>query len=154
MKKLLAMMALLWGAGALGLWFWNDSHAQQISYRSVALRRGDLRSTINATGTIEPEEVVEVGAQVAGQLRSFGTDPLDPKKPVSYGTHVEAGTVLAQLDDSLFRARVDQARGHLTRAEADVEQATVKLGQTERERDRIEKLRDRRAGMVAVQDYD
>ncbi len=154
MKKLLVMMGLLWGAGALGVWYWNDSHAQQITYRTIALKKGDLRSTINATGTIEPEEVVEVGAQVAGQIRSFGTDPGDPKKPVSYGTRVEPGTVLAQLDDALFRARVEQARGRLARAEADVEQATVKLGQAERERDRIEKLRDRRAGMVAVQDYD
>ena len=39
------------------------------------IRRGDLRSTINATGTIEPEEVVDVGAQVAGLIQSFGVDP-------------------------------------------------------------------------------
>jgi HlyD family secretion protein len=154
MKKLLLMMGLLWGAGALGVWYWNDARSQQITYRTIALRRGDLRSTINATGTIEPEEVVEVGAQVAGQIRSFGTDPRDPKKPVSYGTRVEPGTMLAQLDDSLFKARVEQARGHLARAEADVERAMVKLGQAERERDRIQKLRDRKAAMVAVQDYD
>ena len=44
--------------------------------------------------------------------------------------------MLAQLDDALFRTRVDQARGRVARAEADVEQATVKLGQAERERDR------------------
>src|SRR6185437_15927580 len=95
MKKLLLMMAVLWGGGAVGVWYWNDAHAPRIAYRTIAVRRGDLRSTINATGTIEPEEVVEVGAQVAGQVQSFGTDPRDPKKPVSYGTHVEPGTVLA-----------------------------------------------------------
>ena len=77
--------------------------APRIAYRTIAVRRGDLRSTINATGTIEPEQVVEVGAQVAGQVQSFGTDPRDPKKPVSYGTHVEPGSVLARLDDALFR---------------------------------------------------
>ena len=33
-----------------------------------------LVSTINATGTIEPMEVIDVGAQVAGLIRSFGKD--------------------------------------------------------------------------------
>jgi HlyD family secretion protein len=152
MKKLLVIMGTLWGAGALGVWYWNDAHAPRIAYRTVAVRRGDLRSTINATGTIEPEEVVEVGAQVPGQVQSFGQDPSDPKKPVSYGTRVMPGTVLARLDDALFRARVDQARGRVARAEADVEQATAKLGQAERERNRTEKLRSRNA--IAPQDFD
>jgi HlyD family secretion protein len=154
MKKLLVMMGVLWGAGALGVWYWNDAHAQRITYRTIPVRRGELRSTINATGTIEPEEIVEVGAQVPGQVRSFGTDPHDPKKPVSYGSKVEAGTVLARLDDTVFRTRVDQARGRVARAEADVEQTEVKLGQADRERDRTQKLRSRNVGMVAVQDYD
>ena len=51
---------------AAGMWYWTDHRTQYVSYRTVMIRRGDLRSTINATGTIEPEEVVDVGAQVAG----------------------------------------------------------------------------------------
>ena len=31
--------------------------------------------TISATGTLEPEEVVDVTAQVSGQIVSFGDDP-------------------------------------------------------------------------------
>ena len=87
-------------------------------------------------------------------MQSFGTDPRDPKKAVGYGSPVEAGTVLARLDDTLFRARVDQARGRVAKAEADVEQAEIKLGQLERERDRTQKLRARNAAIVAAQDYD
>ena len=34
--------------------------------RTVPVKRGDLRATIDATGTMEPEEVVDVGAQGAG----------------------------------------------------------------------------------------
>ena len=30
------------------------------SFRTVAIKRGDLLSTIGATGTVEPEEVVDV----------------------------------------------------------------------------------------------
>ncbi len=154
MKKLLLMIALLWGGGALGVWYWNDAHAQKISYRTVGARKGDLRSTINATGTIEPVEVVEVGAQVPGQVQSFGADLTDPKKTISYGSQVEPRTVLAKLDDALYRTRVDQARGRLAKAEADVQQAEVKLGQVERERDRTQKLRSHDTRIVPIQEYD
>ena len=95
-----------------------------------------------------------MAAQVPGRLLSFGTDPHDPKKPVSYGTHVEEGTILARLDNALFRTRIDQAHGHVAQAEADVVQAEVKLGQAERERERTTKLRSRKEGIVAIQEYD
>ena len=37
--------------------------------RTIPVVRGDLLVTISATGTIEPEEVVDVGAQVVGMIR-------------------------------------------------------------------------------------
>lgn len=76
----------------------------------------------------------------------------DPNKPISYGSPVEQGTVLARLEDALFKARVDQSRAGLARAEADVEQAEAKLRQTDRELDRVRKLQSR--GAAAAQEYD
>jgi HlyD family secretion protein len=154
MKKLLLAMALLWGGGACGFWFLTDPSHQRTNYRSVRIQRGDLRTTINATGTIEPEEVVDVGAQVAGKIESFGADPQSPGKPVGYGSKVERGTELARLDSALFKARVDQARGSVAKAEADIQQAEAKLRQTEREFERSKKLQSRGNGLIAVQDYD
>jgi HlyD family secretion protein len=154
MKKLLLVMALLWGGGALGVWVWSDARAQRITYRTVTVRRGDIRSTVSATGTIEPEEVVDVGAQVAGRIESFGANPADPSKPISYGSKVEQGTVLARLDTALFKARVDQAKGSVARAEADILQAQAKLKQAERELERAKKLQSRGPGMIAAQDLD
>ncbi len=150
MKKLLLVMALLWGGGALGVWYWADARAQKVVYRTVAIKRGDLRATINATGTMEPEQVVDVDAQVAGQVRDFG----DPDRPISYGSAVEPGTVLARLDPSLFRTRVDQARGSVAKAEADIEQAKAKLKQAGLELDRARRLNDKRSGFVAQQEID
>src|SRR4051794_33680740 len=152
MKKLLLFLILLWAGGAAGLWYWNETHTRRVSFRTVRVERGDLLATINATGTIEPEEVVDVGVQIAGEIQSFGTDPHDPSKPISYGSEVEQGTVLAHLDESLFKARLNQARASLARAEADVEQARAKLRQTERELERDRKLQAKGAGMVSVQD--
>ena len=154
MKKLLVFLGFLWGGGAFGMWYWTDHGTHRVSYRTVAIRRGDLRSTINATGTIEPEEVVDVGAQVAGLIQSFGVDPREPGKPISYGSRVEQGTVLARLDSALFQARVDQARGKVAKAEADIEQAQAKLRQAQRELERNKKLRSRGTGVVAEQEYE
>ena len=136
MKKLLLLLGLLWGGGAVGIWCWNDAQTRRVSYRTARIKRGDLRSTINATGTIEPEEVVDVGAQVAGRIESFAADPHTPSKTISYGSRVERGTVLAQLDAALYQARLDQARGRVAKAEADIEQAEAKLRQADRELDR------------------
>src|SRR5205085_2425635 len=147
MKKLLLMMGLLWGGGALGVWYWTDTHAQRVSYRTVPIKRGDLRSTINATGTIEPEEVVDVGAQVAGRIMEFGTDPQDSHKHIDYDAHVDEGTVLARIDDAVYKAQVDQAAAQLAsaqageqRARADLLQMQAKLNQTERDWQRAQKL--------------
>ncbi len=111
MKRLLLFMVLLWGGGAYGLWYWIVPHSNRVSYRVVPIKRGNIGSTINTTGTIEPEEVVDVGAEVAGRIESFATEPGNPKKTIGYGSQVEKGTVLARLDSALFQTRVDQARG-------------------------------------------
>ena len=37
-------------------------------FKTVQVKRGDLQATISATGTVEPEEVVDIGAQVAGRI--------------------------------------------------------------------------------------
>ena len=40
-------------------------------FKTVQVKRGDLQATISATGTVEPEEVVDIGAQVAGKIVSL-----------------------------------------------------------------------------------
>jgi HlyD family secretion protein len=154
MKKLIVLLVLLWGVGVYGIWYWIDPRKERVSYRTVTIKRGDIGSTINTTGTIEPEEVVDVGAQVAGRIESFGADLGDPKKTVSYGSRVEQGTVLARLDSALFQARLDQARGRVVKAEADIEQAQAKLRQADRELERCRKLKTRGTAVISAQEYD
>src|SRR5829696_572231 len=106
MKKLLLILITLWAGGAAGLWYWNELNAQHVAFRTVRVRRGDLLATINATGTLEPQEVVDVGAQIAGEILQFGPDPGDASRAISYGSKVDQGTVLARLNDSLLKARL------------------------------------------------
>jgi HlyD family secretion protein len=154
MKKLLLLLLLLWGVGVCGVWYWTDSRAQRVSYRTASIKRGDIGSTISSTGTIEPEDVVDVGAQVAGRIESFAPEPGDPKKTISYGSRVEQGSVLARLDSALFQARLDQARGQVAKADADIEQAEAKLRQAERELERARKLKARGAVVIAAKEFD
>jgi HlyD family secretion protein len=127
--------------------------------QTAPAQKGDVVATVNATGTIEPEEVIDIGAQVAGMVREFGRDPKNPGAFIDYGSQVEQGTVLARIDESLYRAAVKQAAANLRQAEAGVRQAEAnlvamksKLRQTARDRDRGEKLSTARA--MSELDYD
>ena len=91
------------------------------------MTKGDLEVTVGATGTVEPEELVDVGAQVAGKIVAFGKDKNG--KPIDYGSAVEAGMVLARIDDSLFAAEVSQAKAQLAQSRANVQRAEADLGQ-------------------------
>lgn len=151
----------MFGLAALGVtYFWRQAHESQPSWKMAKVDRGPIVMTISATGTVEPEEVVDIGAQVAGQVKNLGTDPRDPKKSVDYTTPVEEGTVLAQIDDSLYVSDVDQARAtvegskaSLQRSQADVNQLRAKLTQAERDWARAQQLKSQ-PGAITEQDYD
>jgi len=140
MKKLLFVLVVMWVGGAAGVWYWNEGRPQRVSFRTVTVKRGDLLATINATGTLEPEEVVDVGVQIAGEVLKFGEDRRTPGKAITYGSLVEQGTVLARLDDKVFVARMNQAKANVKKAEADVELSQVKSRHTQRELERARRL--------------
>ena len=152
MKKLLLVLVMLGAGAAFASWYAWGGPPAEVSYRTVTVKRGDVLATITATGTIEPEEVVDVGAQVAGRIDSLGNDPLSPEKSIDYGSLVEEGTVLAQIEDAVYDAQVEQARANVKRAEGELQQFQVKLDQTEREWKRAESLRDKK--VLTESDYD
>jgi len=75
----------------------RSSKSAQTILQTAVVQRGDVVATISATGTVEPEEVVDVGAQVAGLIKAFGTDVNG--KTIDYGSAVDIGTVLSRIDD-------------------------------------------------------
>src|SRR5881392_412397 len=100
LKNLAILLIVAAVAGGGYWWYAHGRNATSMSYRTADVKRGDLVATISATGTVEPEEVIDVGAQVAGQIPVFAKDPAG--KTVDYGSEVEEGTILAQIDDSLY----------------------------------------------------
>ena len=106
----LLVVALIGG----GYFFYTRMSAPPVvALKTAPVTKGDLVTSISATGTIEPEEVVNVGAQVTGPIAKLGDDPKSPDKMVGWDSQVEKDQVLAQIDDTLYRAKVDQDKGKL-----------------------------------------
>jgi HlyD family secretion protein len=153
------------GGAAWGGYAWWTSGPKLPPFRTAEVTRGKLTATIPATGTIEPEEVIDVGAQVLGQIIRFETDPRDKDKspseqrPVDYCTPVKEGDVLALIDKKLYAPDVDiaqqdvaVAQAGVTRAESDLAAARSKLDQTQRDWERYKKLGP--SGAASQSDYD
>jgi HlyD family secretion protein len=113
---------------ALGLIFYlSRGSFTAVRFKMVQVKRGDLQATISATGTVEPEEVVDIGAQVAGRIVSFGKDKSGEE--IDYGSVVEPGMVLARIDDALYAADAASAKAQLAQTKAAVLKAKADLGQ-------------------------
>ncbi len=147
--KTIFSIALFLALIAAGVKFYGDygASSQEIAFRTAVVERGDIIQTVEATGTLEPEEVVDVGAQVVGRIERFGLDPrgeTDPKfkdKPVDYRSEVKEGTILAEIDDSVYVAQRDQALAAYERAKADLVQMEARLAQADAEWQRAQRLR-------------
>jgi len=153
MKKAVILLILIGVIGGGAAYYAKHSAADSTTYfRTAEITRGELLSTISATGTVEPEEVVNVGAQVAGLITEFGPDPNSPTKLIDYGSVVEKDTLLAKIDPTSYEAAFEQAEAALENSQANLMQLEAKYEQTEQEWKRAESLRPR--GAIADTDYD
>lgn len=157
MRTIVVILVLFVVIAAGGAWYWRSSSGPDVEFKMAKVTRGDLLSTISATGTIEPEEVVDVGSQVNGLILSFGDDANG--HPIDYRSPVKAQMVLAHIDDATYKADFDtasalvaQAKANKLKAQADVDQARAKLAQAESTWKRAEKIGPSDA--LSQNDYD
>ena len=143
----IAIIILVGGAG-VGWWWMRSDH--KLSFRTAVVKRGDVAATISSSGTIEPSETVDVGAQVAGRITSFGTDING--QTIDYNSVVEKGAMLAKIDDSVYAADLSVARAGELTAAANLEQMNAKLDQAEAEWKRAQELYHNK--LMSQVDYD
>lgn len=115
-KKILFAAGALVLAGAAGYAWFSGSRAETVKYRTAPVKHGSVVAAIGATGTIEPEEVVDIGAQVAGQILVIGKDAQGAQ--IDYGSQVDEGMLLVTIDESLYKAEVDSTNAQLEQARA------------------------------------
>lgn len=140
MKKCLMLLLVAAGIGGGVWWYYRQEQPVQeaIAYKTAPIVRGQTVQMIRATGTIEPEDLIDIGAQVTGQIMQFGTDTRG--KEVDYCSEVRKGQLLARIDDVTYKAEVTISKANLTTAksqlagaEAEAAQLRAKLRQAERE---------------------
>ena len=137
----------------------EDAKNSKGAFRFEKVVRGRLVATVSATGTLQAQEVVDVGAQVQGRVVSIGADKNTRSGNIDWGSEVEGpvldkegkiiklGTVLAQIDPTLYEAQrnvakasVLSAKASLMSAEADVLVKSATFLQASRDWTRAEAL--------------
>ena len=88
--KNLIVLIIIFGVIAVG-WVVFRSYSRskagvKVVFKTEEIVRGDVIRSISATGTVEPEELVNVGAQVNGKIMSFGKDV--DGNPVDFSSRV------------------------------------------------------------------
>ena len=76
-------------------------------YETATVTRGDLKVTVEASGTIEPVATVEVKSKASGEILELTSE---------IGDTVEAGKLLVRIDRRTPKNLVDQAQAELNAA--------------------------------------
>lgn len=107
---------LLWAAvlaaAALAIWFFffrTEETPDTKIYRVAQVERGDVASTVVATGTLQPWTLVDIKSKAGGRVDELA---------VEVGDVVTQGQVLARIDPSDSQLAVDQAEAELRSARA------------------------------------
>lgn len=130
-------------AAAVGYYIKVDVSAAPPQLTFDAVTRGDVIATVEATGTLQPVDTVEIGTQVSGTLASISTD---------FNQLVKRGQVLATLDPALFQTQIDQAQATVIRLRAEVDKAEVQAEDAQLKLKRAEQLAADQ--LLAQQDVD
>jgi multidrug efflux system membrane fusion protein len=157
MKRLIMVLVfvVIGAAVAGGYWYWQQSQQQAsdkggdkakgkgkggrggtLTVRAVQAVAKPMPVLIEAVGTVEPEQSVQVRAQVSGVLQAV---------MFKEGDKVKAGQLLFQIDPRTFQAQYNQAVAALARDKAQLENARA-------QQQRLEPLLKRE--FITRQEYD
>jgi HlyD family secretion protein len=134
MKKkvvLIAAAVVVVAAAALGIGALKGRRNGVVKYRTEALSKGDIEALVVTSGTLNPVRLVEVGSQVSGKI---------DKLYVDFNSQVKEGQVLAELDQSLLRAKIDQSNANYLSAKASLEKSRVTLDNLQKKYERAKTL--------------
>jgi HlyD family secretion protein len=120
MKKIIIGLIVVIALGVVLFFVFKNKDGKQ-KYITDKITRGDIKSTVSATGTVNAVTTVQVGTQVSGTIQKLFVD---------FNSPVKKGQLLAQIDPAIFDAQVGQARANLLSAKANLEKSQVMLRDT------------------------
>src|ERR1051326_4802989 len=122
------LIGLVLAIGA-GIYFWRAQGPA--AYVTAAVARGPLVVMVSATGTLAPEDQVDVGAEISGRLDAVNVD---------FNDRVKKGQVLAVVNTDQIQAQLAQAQALLNANRANVTNDEATVRETLDKRDRARAL--------------
>ena len=92
-------------------------------YRTEPVSRGNVVSTVNATGTLSAVTTVQVGSQVSGIIAKLYAD---------FNSQVKQGQLLAELDPTPFQQTVEQRQADVTKSQVEVANVQITYNRQKR----------------------
>lgn len=122
--KPLIIIALLGAAGFALYQHFFPQGSQQPNFATEPVRRGNIENTVLATGMLQASKLVNVGAQVSGQITNLAVD---------LGQEVKKGDLIAQIDDLSQRNTLKESEASLASINAQIaaKQAEIKQASLE-----------------------
>ncbi len=130
MKKVLIALGIVVLAG-IGATVYVRGRDNGPKFKTVPITRGNLRSVVTATGTLNAVTTVLVGTQISGMIKKLHAD---------FNSPVKKGQIVAELDPATYEAAVENARENLAQAWSTVAKDKANLADATRIRDRYRKL--------------
>ena len=96
----------------------NSANAGMPELRIATVERGDIDVVIDATGTIEPLNIVEVSSKASGKILSL---------TVEEGDSVEKDDVIARIETTYVAVDLEQAEADLRASRARLKQAEINI---------------------------
>ena len=130
-RKRLVYTGFIVASLGIGAAWWMFSKPAGPAYQTVAAERGDIVTSITASGSLQAVGTVEVGSEVSGLIKELHAD---------FNTPVKKDQVLARIDPSTFESRVLQGEAQQAIAQAQLDQARADLREAERDFETKRKL--------------
>jgi len=134
MKKKIVwiVIALVVVAGVvLGLTVFGKGKNGKVAYRTETIGRGDIEALVVTSGTLNPIETVDVGAQVSGKIEKLYAD---------FNSVVTKGQVVAELDQEPLLMKIQQNEANYKSRVASLERSKVSLQTAEKAYERAKSL--------------
>ena len=94
-KRYIIPLALALVIGGISL---VNINANKITYQTQKLAKCTITDVVEASGTINPVNIVSVGSTVSGLMKEIYVD---------FNSEVKKGQLLAQIDPANFQAPID-----------------------------------------------
>jgi HlyD family secretion protein len=131
MTKWIIIVLLIAVSGGGAYFFWMNGKEKIPEFRMAKVAKGQVMSSVSASGVVKPINLVAVGSQVSGTIKKLHVD---------FNDKVKQGQILCELDRVPLEARVAQDRASLKKAEARIDVVKTNLALARKELNRAEQL--------------